>query len=121
MMWIFRLLLLALILFILYRIVAFFFKPERRLALFRSQNKYYLLDDPKNVRMNFLLTYKGFLFEGEKYVDATTSSNVVRILIWPTEPFDTKLMEEDTAFIQNSIQTSYPHAKIEWNLSKNKI
>ncbi|MGP7816737.1 sigma-w pathway protein ysdB [Niallia sp. 01092] len=119
MMWILRSLLLALILFILYRIVAFFLKPERKLAFYRRQNKYYLLDDPKNVRMNFLLTYKGFLFEGEKYVDNNpSSSNVVSILIWPTEPFDTKLMKEDKLFIENSIQSTYPHAKIQWNLPK---
>ncbi|MFT8323262.1 MAG: sigma-w pathway protein ysdB [Bacillus sp. (in: firmicutes)] len=119
MMWILRLLLLVLILFILYRICTFFLNPKRKLAFFRMRNKFYLLDDSKNARMNFLLTYKGFLFEGEKYVDNPASSKVVSILIWPTEPYDTKISEKETQFIVNSIQTAYPHAKIVWKLARN--
>ncbi|GKU81525.1 sigma-w pathway protein ysdB [Niallia sp. NCCP-28] len=116
MMWLLRLLLLAFVLFILYRIVAFLLKPERRLAFARFRKKFYLMDNAKNILMNFLLTYKGFLIEGEKYADK--SDTVHSISLWPTDPFNTKLLEEDIHFIEQSLLKVYPNAKIEWKYPK---
>jgi len=116
MMWLLRLLLLIFILFILYRIVAFLCKPERRLTFARLRKKFYLLDNPKNIRMNFLLTYKGFLLEGEKYADG--SNQVTSISLWPKDPFNTKLLEQDIQFIEKSLLNIYPHAKVEWKHPK---
>ena len=66
MMILIRLLLFALILFLLYRMVKFILNPKLKLELADEQKRYYFLNDPKNVRKNFLLTYKGVLIEGEK-------------------------------------------------------
>ncbi|PKG25019.1 sigma-w pathway protein ysdB [Niallia nealsonii] len=116
MMWLLRLLLLIFVFFILYRIVAFLLKPEWRLAFARLRKKFYLMDNAKNVRMNFLLTHKGFLIEGEKYADK--SDRVTSISLWPTDPFNTKLSEEDIQFIEKSLLNTYSHAKIEWKYPK---
>ena len=84
MMILIRLLLFALILFLLYRMVKFIINPKRKLELAHEQKRYYFLDDQNNVRKNFLLTYKGVLFEGEKYLGTTDNAfDVVSIFIWP--------------------------------------
>ena len=72
MMWIIRFILLVLILLIIYRIIMYLFNPKRKLELALEQQNYYFYDDPNNVRKNFLLVYKGVMFEGEKYSDDTT-------------------------------------------------
>lgn len=109
-----RFLLLALLIFIVYRIIVIARNPSIRLEYAKKTNRYFLLDDPKNARMNLLLTYKGFLFEGEKYVHAKFTNQVDSILIWPTEPYDTKLTEEDIHFIESSLRSVYTQAKIQW-------
>lgn len=116
MMWLLCLLLLVFIFFILYRIVAFLFKPERRLDFARLRKKFYLLDNSKNIHMNFLLTYKGVLIEGEKYADSF--NKVTSISLWLTDPFNTKLLEEDIQFIEKSLLNRYPNTKIEWKYPK---
>ncbi|MCM3215118.1 sigma-w pathway protein ysdB [Niallia taxi] len=117
MMLLLRLLLLALIIFIVYRIISFAASPVRRLEFAKRGNRFYLIDDRKNVRMNLLVTYKGFLFEGEKYVHPVDNKTVSRILLWPTEPYDTKLMEADVRFLEESLKAVYPNSKIDWKKS----
>ena len=64
--------------------IKFILNPKRKLELAHEQKRYYYLDDPNNVRKNFLLTYKGVLFEGEKYLGTTEDSfDVISIFIWP--------------------------------------
>ena len=65
MMWIIRFILLVLILLIIYRIIMYLFNPKRKLELALEQQNYYFYDDPNNVRKNFLLVYKGVMFEGK--------------------------------------------------------
>jgi len=113
---IFRLLLLAAIIFIFYRLIKYLVNPKRKLELAQEQKNFYLLDDIENVRKNFLLTYKGVLFEGEKYLGTTEYAfEVVSILIWPKNNASLKgLAYEDFLFIEDQINEVYPGATISW-------
>lgn len=90
--------------------------PKRKLELAHNQKKFFLLDDSENVRKNFFITYKGVLFEGEKYLGTTASSfEVISILIWTKTPNKLKgLTKKDFQFMEEKIKNSYPYAKIEW-------
>jgi len=112
----FRILLLALIVFIIYQAFKYLFHPKRKLELAHEQKKFYFLDDPENVRKNFLLTYKGVLFEGEKYLGTTPDSfDVVSIFILPKNKAALKGMKkEDFLFIEQEIRKHYPKAAIDW-------
>ena len=117
MMILIRLLLFALILFLLlYRMVKFILNPKRKLELAHEQKRYYFLDDPNNVRKNFLLTYKGVLIEGEKYLGTTDNAfDVVSIFIWPHSVSSLiRFVREDFLFIERKILDEYPNAKLDW-------
>ena len=116
MMILIRLLLFALILFLLYRMVKFILNPKRKLELAYEQKRYYFLDDPNNVRKNFLLTYKGVLIEGEKYLGTTDNAfDVVSIFIWPHSVASLMgFVREDFLFIERKILDEYPNAKLDW-------
>lgn len=111
-----RFLLVTLILFLIYRIIKFFLNPKRKLELACEQKRFYYLDDPTNVRMNFLLTYKGVLFEGEKYLGSTDDTfDVVSIFIWPHRETTLKgLVYGDFQFMEHKINERYPHAVLNW-------
>jgi hypothetical protein len=111
-----RLLLFALILFLLYRMVKFILNPKRKLELAHEQKRYYFLDDPNNVRKNFLLTYKGVLIEGEKYLGTTDNTfDVVSIFIWPHSVSSLMgFVREDFLFMERKILDEYPNAKLDW-------
>ncbi|WP_338451413.1 sigma-w pathway protein ysdB [Niallia oryzisoli] len=116
MMWLIRFLLFALILFLIYRIIKFILAPKRKLELAHEQKRFYFLDDPNNVRKNFLLTYKGALFEGEKYLGTTDSKfDVVSIFIWPHSVNALKgFVRDDFRFLEQMILVDYPNASIDW-------
>jgi hypothetical protein len=116
MMLLLRLLLFGLILFLLYRVVQFILNPKRKLELAHEQKRYYFLDDPNNVRKNFLLTYKGVVFEGEKYLGTTDHAfDVVSIFIWPHSVASLMgFVREDFLFIEHKISEKYPNAKLDW-------
>jgi hypothetical protein len=116
MMILIRLLLFALILFLLYRMVKFIINPKRKLELAYEQKRYYFLDDQNNVRKNFLLTYKGVLFEGEKYLGTTDNAfDVVSIFIWPHSVSSLMgFVREDFLFIERKILDEYPNTKLDW-------
>ncbi|MCM3029893.1 sigma-w pathway protein ysdB [Niallia sp. MER 6] len=117
MMWLLRLLLLALIIFIVYRILSYAASPVRRLEFAKRRNKFYMIDDKKNIRINLVFTYNGFLFEGEKYVNPNDQKTVSSILLWPAEPYDTKLLDGDVYFLEETLKAVYPNAKISWKKS----
>jgi hypothetical protein len=127
-MWLVRFMLFALILFLIYRMIKYILNPKRKLELAHEQKRYYYLDDPNNVRKNFFLTYKGVLFEGEKYLGTTEDSfDVVSIFIWPHSTAALKgLVREDFQFIEERIRSHYPYAALDWKspvkefLQKNK-
>jgi cbb3-type cytochrome oxidase subunit 3 len=111
-----RLALLALIIFIIYSIFKYLLNPKRKLELAHEQKNFYLLDQKNNVRKNFLLTYKGVMFEGEKYLGTTEKSfEVISIFIWPKNPEKLKgLRKQDFSFIQKEVRKQYPDAIIDW-------
>jgi hypothetical protein len=108
--------LLALIIFIIYSIFKYLLNPKRKLELAHEQKNFYLLDQKNNVRKNFLLTYKGVLFEGEKYLGTTEKSfEVISIFIWPKNPEKLEgLKKQDFSFIQKEVRKQYPDAIIDW-------
>lgn len=111
-----RLLLIVLIVFLLYTGIKFLFNPKRKLELAHEQKQFYFLDEKENVRKNFLLTYKGAIFEGEKYLGTTTNSfEVVSIFIWSKSTNELQgLTLEDFEHIQEQVKLRYPHSKVDW-------
>ncbi|MBM7605681.1 cbb3-type cytochrome oxidase subunit 3 [Metabacillus crassostreae] len=111
-----RLLLIIFILFLIYSGFKYLFNPKRKLELAHEQKQFHFLDDKENVRKNFLLTYKGVLFEGEKYLGTTTHSfEVVSIFIWAKATSSLQgLTLEDFSYVEEQIKKRYPHAKIDW-------
>ena len=84
-----RLILFLIIIFLLYTAIKYMLSPRRKLELAHEQGKFYFFDDPKNIRKNFLLTYQGVLFEGEKYLGTKERAfEVVSIFIWPKKTDD---------------------------------
>lgn len=111
-----RVILLLIFIFLIYTGVKYVFHPKRKLELAHEQKKFYFLDDENNVRKNFLLTYKGVMFEGEKYLGTTPSAfEVVSIFIWPKQTSALKgLVLEDFQYIERKVRESYPVAKTDW-------
>ncbi|MGW6381441.1 sigma-w pathway protein ysdB [Peribacillus butanolivorans] len=111
-----RFLILALIIFLIYTAIKYLFNPKRKLELAHEQKKFFLLDDTKSIHKNFLLTYNGVMFEGEKYLGTTERSfEVISIFIWPKKIADLKgLKRNDFLKIEASIKKQYPDALIDW-------
>ncbi|MEK5441579.1 MULTISPECIES: sigma-w pathway protein ysdB [unclassified Fredinandcohnia] len=110
-----RFVLLLLIIFLLYRIFKYVLNPKRKLELAQEKREFYWLDDLANVHKNFLLTYKGVLFEGEKYLGTTKKSfEVVSIFVWAKDDNLKGLNYTDFQYIERRISEVYPHAKIDW-------
>lgn len=116
MLWIIRLAIFLLIIYLLYSSVKYIINPKRKLELAQEQKRFYFLDDQENVRKNFHITYKGVLFEGEKYLGATERSfEVVSIFVWTKNVSSLKgLTQEDFEYLQNEIKERYPNAKLDW-------
>ena len=111
-----RLLIIILIIYVFYRILRYLFDPKRKLDEAYEKEQYYFFDDIKNVRKNFFITYKGAMFEGEKYLGTTDQAfEVVSIFIWIKDPSKLQgFTKEDFHFLQNEIRMNYPNAKINW-------
>ena len=111
-----RLILFLIIIFLLYTAIKYMLSPRRKLELAHEQGKFYFFDDPKNIRKNFLLTYQGVLFEGEKYLGTTERAfEVVSIFIWPKKTDDLHgLQREDFLAIEQAVKKQYPAALIDW-------
>ncbi|PSL35214.1 hypothetical protein B0H99_108120 [Planomicrobium soli] len=111
-----RILVLALIIYLIYRLVMYFTDPRRKLDAVITAKTYYLHDDTKNPRKNFFLAYKGVLFEGEKYTGAQENAfKVVSIFVWTHElKMLMEFTKEDFIFLENEIRKNYPDAAINW-------
>ena len=118
MVWLLRFFLLFLVIFFFYMLIKIVFASHRKIDSARRQKRF-LLIDYADVRKNFLVTYKGALFAGEKYVGPThTTSDVVSITIWPQNITNLKeLSKEDFDFIENKILKKYSNAEIIWKSS----
>ena len=111
-----RFVILALLIFAFYKLLQYIFDPKRKLDEAYEKGNYYVYDDVKNVRKNFFITYKGALFEGEKYLGTTDNSfDVISIFVSVHNLAELHgLTKEDFEFLQNEILMSYPSAKISW-------
>lgn len=111
-----RFLILLLFILLVYKIVKYIINPKRKLELAHEQQRIYLLDDPKNTQKNLLLTYKGVMFEGKKFLGTTEKAfEVITILIWPHKAHKLQGVErEDFYFIEKELLVHYPDAEIEW-------
>ncbi|MRG87652.1 sigma-w pathway protein ysdB [Salinibacillus xinjiangensis] len=112
----FRLLIIFAIIFFIYSAYKYIVNPKRKLEIAQENKTFYFYDDENNVKKNFLITYKGALFEGEKYLGTTEQAfEVVTITVWTKHPDLLKgISREDLYFIEKEILIKYPHAKIEW-------
>ncbi|WP_431804632.1 hypothetical protein [Halobacillus andaensis] len=81
------------------------------------------MDDQENTKHNFLITYRGMMFEGEKYLGATEHAfEVLTIYVSTKEPEKLKGLERnDLYFLEEQILRSYPYAKIEWKYPINRL
>lgn len=112
----FRLVILAAMVLIAYSVIRFFIDPKRKLEKAYDHKDYYFLDDPSNVRKNFLLTYKGALFEGEKYLGTTDHSfDIITLSVGVKNASELYLLEkEDFYFLEKEMDLRYPSAQIKW-------
>ncbi|MFD1018984.1 sigma-w pathway protein ysdB [Thalassobacillus hwangdonensis] len=119
----FRLLILIAIAFLIYTAYKYIINPRRKLDLAREQKSFYFHDDPSNTKQNFLMTYKGILFEGEKYLGTTENAfEVVNINVSTPDPQGLKGLERnDIYFLEKEILIHYPHAKINWKYPLNRL
>ena len=90
--------------------------PRRKLDSAYEQGNFYFYDDVNNVRKNFFITYKGALFEGEKYLGTTENAfEVVSIFVWAKDEMKLQgFTKSDFAFLEKEILMNYPDAKISW-------
>ncbi|WLR50170.1 sigma-w pathway protein ysdB [Bacillus tianshenii] len=112
----FRLFIIAAIIALIYTFTKYLLNPKRKLELAQERGTFYYLDDKSNVRKNLFITYKGVLFEGEKYLGTTERAfEVVSITIWPLHPDKLQgLSRDDFYFIEKELLIQYPEATIEW-------
>ncbi|WP_026671570.1 hypothetical protein [Alkalihalobacterium bogoriense] len=112
----FRLFIVVAVIILMYSVIKYFVDPKRKLELAHEKKQFYFHDDKTNVRKNFLLTYKGVLFEGEKYLGTTEMAfEIVSIVIWPKQSERLQgLDREDFHVIEQEIYIHYPNATIEW-------
>jgi len=118
-----RLLIFIAMILLLYTAYKYIMNPKRKLELAQEKKQFYFLDDPDNVKKNFLLTYKGVLFEGEKYLGTTENSfDVVSISVWTKQTNQLKGFErQDLYFVEKEILIYYPHAEIDWKNPVNQL
>ncbi|MDQ0220108.1 sigma-w pathway protein ysdB [Peribacillus cavernae] len=111
-----RLFIFLLFIFLIYSAIRFIKSPRRKLKLALEQKKFYILDDTANVRKNFLLTYHGILFEGEKYAEVINNSfEVVSIIVWPKNITALHGLDRDDFLkLESFIKARYPIAQIDW-------
>lgn len=111
-----RFVVIAIIIFIFYKFARYLLDPKRKLDEAYEKGEYYFYDDVKNVRKNFFISYKGALFEGEKYLGTTKDAfEVVSIFVSVNDTAKLHgLTKEDFLFLEKEILFNYPNAKISW-------
>lgn len=112
----FRIVIIALIIYIVYKGVRYLTDPKRRLDEAHERGEYYFYDDVKNVRKNFFISYKGALFEGEKYLGTTENAfEVVSIFVFVHDSMKLQgFTKEDFLYLEKEILMNYPNATISW-------
>ncbi|TYR82199.1 hypothetical protein FZC66_00950 [Priestia megaterium] len=85
--------------------------PRRKLINAQEHQQFYVIDEKENIHKNFLLTYKGILFEGEKYLTKNILS--ITILLKDTDQLN-RLTKIDIEAIEKEVQEMYSDALIQW-------
>lgn len=116
MAFIIRILVIALVFYLFYRLIRYVLDPKRKLDAAVEAESYYFYDDVKNVRKNFFITLRGVVFEGEKYLGTTKDAfEVVSIFVWTEHPDKLQgFTKEDFYFLEKEILMNYPEADISW-------
>lgn len=111
-----RVFIIAVVIYLFYAGIRYLTDPKRKLDEAYEKGQYYFYDDVKNIRKNFFITYKGAMFEGEKYLGTTTDAfEVVSIFIWVKNEAKLQGMtKEDFYFLESEVKTNYPNAEINW-------
>ncbi|TFJ93930.1 sigma-w pathway protein ysdB [Lentibacillus salicampi] len=119
----FRLLILAALVMLVYTIVQYFRNPDRKLQIAKETNIFYMVDDASNSKKNIQFVYKRCLFEGEKYIGATEDAfEVVDIHIFARDANELEgITRDDLYFIEKELLIRYPHAAITWKYPINKL
>ncbi|MDE5412359.1 MULTISPECIES: sigma-w pathway protein ysdB [Alkalihalobacterium] len=112
----FRLLIIIAFIVIIYSAIKYITNPKRKFELAHEKKQFHFHDEKQNVRKNFFVTYKGVLFEGEKYLGTTDKAfEVISAQVWVKNPELLQgLDREDFEVIEKEILIHYPNAEIEW-------
>lgn len=98
---------------LLYITIKYINKPIRKLKAAQKRKAFYMLDDTAVIRRNFFITYKGFLFEGEKYPN--DHSEVESIFIWQHNHTEREIPgQAEILAIEKIISRHYPATRIDW-------
>src|SRR5690625_3280364 len=97
----FRIIILAALFILAYSAIKYLFHPKRKLEQAHDRNHYYFYDNKKDVRENFLITYKGVMFEGKKHLGTTEDAfEIVSVSVWARRTDQlTGFSKEDFQFI----------------------
>ena len=111
-----RLLIIIIIIYIFYKGIRYLLDPKRKLDEAFEHGQYYFYDDIKNIRKNFFISFKGALFEGEKYLGTTDNAfEVVSIFVHVQDSMKLQgFTKEDFLYLEKEILMNYPNAKISW-------
>lgn len=111
-----RFLLCMLLIIAIYWCLKYFLHPKRKLTQAIELKRTLMMDDKKSVHRNLLLSYKGVLFEGEKYMGTSNDSfQIVKIHVWARDHDKlVGLQREDFMEIGEIIKGQYPFAEISW-------
>lgn len=121
-LWLIRIALLAIIIFLIVKGINYVYSPKRKLKSALEDKKFYF-NDTDDIQENFFITFKGALFEGEKYIEKdSTPADVVSIFVWPhkTSNFD-EFTREDFLFLEKEINIRYPNSFIDWQNPISKV
>src|SRR5699024_4583590 len=119
----FRLLVIVAMVVLIYTSYKYIVNPKRKIEIAQEKKEFYFLDQHDDIKKNFFITYKGFMFEGEKYLGTTEDAfEVNNITIYTRNPEKLKGFErKDLYFLEEEILIRYPHAEIEWKHPINRL
>lgn len=119
----FRLLVIVAMVVLIYSAYKYIVNPKRKIEVAQEKKEFYFLDQQDNIKKNFFITYKGFMFEGEKYLGTTEDAfEVINITVYTRNPEKLKGFErKDLYFLEEEILIRYPHAEIEWKHPINRL
>ncbi|HLR14288.1 MAG TPA: sigma-w pathway protein ysdB [Bacillota bacterium] len=119
----FRVLIILALFFIFFAAVQYIRSPQRKIQKAKEMYSFYFLDEPEDNKKNLQFTYKGCLFEGEKYLGTTeTAFEVVNIDVTVRRPIELRgITKTDLAFLEEEILSKYPYATVNWKHPINQL